>query len=416
MSCGNGCGGCGGTKPCPDGKCPGRKRDICTHIMPFHLWATQYTPVIPKFYWDVYSQEERIRLICLELDRLRAYINYMFCELEKLFEELDEALKAAEELAEQLAAKLEECERLIEQIRTEILQLTERVTECERLANRANENAIEAYNLANEAKDIAETARDTADEAKADAEQAQATADNALQTAGEANTKANDAQADAQAASEAASEAIRVANQVAENVAEQMQEIDAQMTALDARVTDLEECCEEAKRKLGNLEQWKESVDAQLEALNIATAENPGVSLENFEASGQISSGPISTGGQQIYASVIAVDIPVNHNARSVDINELSVTVRLGHFAAYVDDSNVKQSLAGTQLIGAGEKAIPEIVDWRAQLTRAGISIRVQFSRPLWKVGTNPQGQWFEEPLQNGIPCAVAVWLDAEVS
>lgn len=28
-------------------------------------WAyTDYTPVIPKFYWDVYSQEERIKTIC----------------------------------------------------------------------------------------------------------------------------------------------------------------------------------------------------------------------------------------------------------------------------------------------------------------------------------------------------------------
>lgn len=25
---------------------------------------TEYTPVIPKFYWDVYSQEERIKVIC----------------------------------------------------------------------------------------------------------------------------------------------------------------------------------------------------------------------------------------------------------------------------------------------------------------------------------------------------------------
>lgn len=416
MSCGNGCGGCGKPKPCPDGKCPRRKSDLCTHIMPFHLWATQYTPVIPKFYWDVYSQEERLRLICLELDRLRAYINYMFCELEKLFEELDEAIKAAEELAEQLAAKLEECERIIEQIRAEVLQLTERVTECERLANRANDNATQAYNLAFEAKDIAENARDDAAEANAKAEQAQGNANNALQVAGEANTKANDAQADAQSANEAANEAIRIANLVNVQVTEQLQEINAQMTALDARVTDLEDCCEEAKQRIGNLELWRESVDAQLEALNIATAENPGVSLENFEASGQISSGPISTGGQGIYASVIAVDIPMNHNAHNVEINELSVTVRLGHFAAYVDDDNVKQALAGTRLIGLGEKIIPEIVDWRAQLTRAGISIRIQFSRPLWKVGSNPQGLWFEEPLQNGIPCAVAVWLDAEVS
>ena len=41
---------------------------------PTYPWLTQYTPVIPKLYWDVYSQEERIKWICKEWDRIIHYL------------------------------------------------------------------------------------------------------------------------------------------------------------------------------------------------------------------------------------------------------------------------------------------------------------------------------------------------------
>lgn len=41
---------------------------------PRYPWLTQYTPVIPKLYWDVYSQEERIKWICKEWDRIIHYL------------------------------------------------------------------------------------------------------------------------------------------------------------------------------------------------------------------------------------------------------------------------------------------------------------------------------------------------------
>lgn len=47
--------------------------------MPFPSfpWVTQYTPVIPKLYWDVYSQEERIKKLCMEYARIVQYISDM---------------------------------------------------------------------------------------------------------------------------------------------------------------------------------------------------------------------------------------------------------------------------------------------------------------------------------------------------
>lgn len=99
MSCNK---GCGSAKPCQDGTCPHSKRPFNFHIMPFALWVTNYTPVIPKFYWDVESQEERIKHIVMELDRLRAYVNYITCEYEKYLQRLEEDLARTEDLAEQL--------------------------------------------------------------------------------------------------------------------------------------------------------------------------------------------------------------------------------------------------------------------------------------------------------------------------
>lgn len=37
-------------------------------------WITQYTPVIPKLYWDVYSAEERMKWLSCEWDRIFHYL------------------------------------------------------------------------------------------------------------------------------------------------------------------------------------------------------------------------------------------------------------------------------------------------------------------------------------------------------
>lgn len=45
-------------------------------IAPFLGW-TDFTPALPEFYWDVYSAEERIKKICLELHKLCEYSNML---------------------------------------------------------------------------------------------------------------------------------------------------------------------------------------------------------------------------------------------------------------------------------------------------------------------------------------------------
>ena len=47
----------------------------CPPITPFGVW-TWTTPVIPQFYYNVYSQEQRIKQICLEIGHIEAYLNY----------------------------------------------------------------------------------------------------------------------------------------------------------------------------------------------------------------------------------------------------------------------------------------------------------------------------------------------------
>ena len=47
-----------------------------TLIPPFYGW-TQFTPALPNFYWDVYSAEERIKKMCLELHKLCEYVNML---------------------------------------------------------------------------------------------------------------------------------------------------------------------------------------------------------------------------------------------------------------------------------------------------------------------------------------------------
>lgn len=42
--------------------------------LPVFQWITQYTPVIPKIYWDVYSAEERMKWLTVEYDRILHYL------------------------------------------------------------------------------------------------------------------------------------------------------------------------------------------------------------------------------------------------------------------------------------------------------------------------------------------------------
>ena len=44
---------------------------------PIYSGWTQYTPVIPKLYWDVYSAEQRIKQLCMNFDKVEHYLDYV---------------------------------------------------------------------------------------------------------------------------------------------------------------------------------------------------------------------------------------------------------------------------------------------------------------------------------------------------
>ena len=60
--------------------------------LPGYAGFTSFTPTIPKLYWDVYSQEERIKRICMELHKLCEYASAMNLNI-NLNHEMIEALR-----------------------------------------------------------------------------------------------------------------------------------------------------------------------------------------------------------------------------------------------------------------------------------------------------------------------------------
>lgn len=74
-------------------------------LPPYWGW-TAYTPVIPKLYWDVYSQEERIKRLCMEYDKLTHYASTIAEQVNELANNVEQTLadftaKITQQLAEQ---------------------------------------------------------------------------------------------------------------------------------------------------------------------------------------------------------------------------------------------------------------------------------------------------------------------------
>lgn len=44
---------------------------------PIYSGWTAYTPTIPKLYWDVYSQEQRIKMLCENYGKAEDYLDYI---------------------------------------------------------------------------------------------------------------------------------------------------------------------------------------------------------------------------------------------------------------------------------------------------------------------------------------------------
>ena len=60
-------------------------------------------PVLPKFYWDVESQEQRIKRICESLNKLAQYLNKISAALSEYMELLEEIKQKIDGFDQQIA-------------------------------------------------------------------------------------------------------------------------------------------------------------------------------------------------------------------------------------------------------------------------------------------------------------------------
>ena len=82
-------------------------------LVPYSSYVTS-TPALPAFYWDVYSSEQRIKEICLELDKLASYGTYLAETIDRI-----QAVSP-----EEFAAYQQEMRETIASLRTEIYELS----------------------------------------------------------------------------------------------------------------------------------------------------------------------------------------------------------------------------------------------------------------------------------------------------
>ena len=80
-------------------------------VVPLIAW-TWNTPVIPQFYWNVYSAEQRIKQICLEIGRIQEYLNYFAAHYNKMSGYLT---KRIDKLTAAMYAEVERLDKAIEE-------------------------------------------------------------------------------------------------------------------------------------------------------------------------------------------------------------------------------------------------------------------------------------------------------------
>ena len=51
--------------------------------LPNYSGWTEYTPVIPKMYWDVYSAEQRMKMLCVSNDKIVHFLDSLAASVEK---------------------------------------------------------------------------------------------------------------------------------------------------------------------------------------------------------------------------------------------------------------------------------------------------------------------------------------------
>lgn len=79
---------------------------VCPSFPGFLGWIMQYPPTIPKFYWDVKSQEQRIKTMCCYINSLVEYVDALNMQDAKNYADLHALIQATKTELEQLIAEL----------------------------------------------------------------------------------------------------------------------------------------------------------------------------------------------------------------------------------------------------------------------------------------------------------------------
>ena len=79
---------------------------VCPTFPGFLGWIMQYPPTIPKFYWDVKSQEQRIKTMCCYINSLVEYVDALNMQDAKNYADLHALIQATKTELEQLIIEL----------------------------------------------------------------------------------------------------------------------------------------------------------------------------------------------------------------------------------------------------------------------------------------------------------------------
>lgn len=92
-------------------------------VLPFNPWIARFSgqPILPSFYWNVYSYEQRIKEICIRLNRVIKYCDYLGAHVNDLIE-----------LVNNLSAKVEELNNEVTDLNKRLEEEIKRAMEAEK--------------------------------------------------------------------------------------------------------------------------------------------------------------------------------------------------------------------------------------------------------------------------------------------
>ena len=98
------------------------------NTLPLYAGFTAYTPTIPKFYLDVYSQEERIKAICMEICKIIAYAEATGAQVNANTEDIEKLATELANIKEDFADEFEDYfkERIAEWLDAHIYEVLDK--------------------------------------------------------------------------------------------------------------------------------------------------------------------------------------------------------------------------------------------------------------------------------------------------